>query len=242
MIKQALKGFVAAGLFSSVLMHSAHAQWAVFDVANFIKNTTTSMQAVTQEMNQLRQIEQEIKANTANFDLSGSAGMSDQLASVRSVSKSAQVLKSAIGSSQDSFSNLQSVFGAGNYQNWGEFSNSINRRKALGDASANNLYQSAQTAMRQVQLASDNHQQIVDKASSVTGVTEAAQSTTAAVGVLIQQQNTMLAVQAAQNSEKALDVSKKAKEAQESEDRYMAYKKKEQDDLKNLESAYGRLR
>lgn len=181
----------------------------VFDPGNYVQTSISAVQSVTQEVNQLKQLEQNVKSNIASFDIAGAAGLTQELATIKSVYGSAQELKNTIGSAQSSFRDLQSVFGAGNYKSWQEFGASIAKRKALGDASATNLYNAAQSNAKQVQAAYDAHQKIVSQSSSVSGMTEAAQSTTAAVGVLIQQQNSMMGTMSAMATAQALDVQEK---------------------------------
>jgi type IV secretion system protein TrbJ len=174
-----------------------NAQWIVFDPANFVRNTITSIQTVIDEINQIRQIEQLIKSNMAGLNIPGFSDLVAQANQIRSLVDSAQRLKTTIGNAQQSMTNIQAMYGAGNYRTWLEFGADIAKRKAAGDQVAINIMNAAEEADQQIVAASAAHAKIAASLNGVGGVTQAAQATGAAVGVLIQESKSMLALMSA---------------------------------------------
>lgn len=173
----------------------------VFDPTNFIKNAITAQQAIVAEINAIKQIQQLAKSNSANFKGVDSMTAQQQNERIQQLSGSATRLSNSIGNSQQVVTQMQSIYGAGNYSNWTEFSAVLAKSKAAGDASTTNLINSAEVANQQIIDSSVSHRQIVDSLGGVAGVTEATQATTSAVGVLITQNQSMLGLLAASNKE-----------------------------------------
>lgn len=195
-----------------VFPFSSQAQWAVFDLANFLKNSITSIQAVIDEVNQIKQIEQLIKGNLAGLNIPGFSDLVAQANQIRSLVDSAQRLRSTIGNAQQSMTNIQAMYGAGSYRNWTEFGADIARRKAAGDQVAINVMNAAEEADKQIVAANAAHEKIAASLNGVVGVTQATQATGAAVGVLIQESKSMLSLMSASAKLQGLAESRKTAE------------------------------
>ncbi|ABM39511.1 hypothetical protein [Polaromonas naphthalenivorans] len=206
----------------------------VFDAANYSQTTITAIQQIKAQIDQVRQLQEQIKSNSANFAGKDIADLKREYDKVKRVYDSANALQNTLLGVQQNFDNLKAMFGSGNYQDFGSMAVSIGDRAKAGDAVAKNLYDNSRRAQDQMKDAFDRHQKIVDQASNVSGVTEATQATTAAVGVLIQQNNSMLAMMAADQTKKAVDASEINTEKQERAQAEMKYQQNMSSELKKI--------
>ena len=243
---------IATVFFASLALFSGHsyaflgslfggsvASSIVYDPTNFVKNALIAATAVQQELNQLKQIEAATKSNSAGFDSNGVLSPGEQAARVRTLISSAQRLSNQINSSQKNYSELQSLFGAGNYKSTEEFGDAITRRRLAGDATAKNLFESAAAADSQLQASMVSHQKLNDALGGVAGVTEATQATTSAVGVLIQQNQAILGLMSSQSKATALQVAKDTAKATSGDESIKQFNDSKAAELAKMKKFYG---
>lgn len=216
----------------------ANAWGIVFDPTNFTQTTITAIQSVEAEVTRLKQLEVQIKENLNSFGGKDIADLKREYGKVMSVYDSAKTLQSSIMGVSQNFDDVKSLFGSGQSKSFSEFGQDMARRSRMGDAAAKNMYMNSQNAQATMKSAYENHQKLVDQASAVNGVTEAAQSTTAAVGILIQQNNALLAMVSADQTKKALETSA-ATQKQKQDDQFgIDYKKRIAAESAALNSKY----
>ncbi|WP_454912738.1 DUF4141 domain-containing protein [Variovorax gossypii] len=205
---------VAASMLGSP---ASNAQWTVIDPANLIENIISAIQSVSQEMNQVKQLQEQVKSNMAGLPLGEIAGLTQQVSQLQDAYSAAMQLKQSLGSGAQALQNIQSLYGASNYANFNNFAQSLAQRKAAGDANATNLLSAADAAMKQIQSSQDSHSKVVSAAQMANGPAEAAQSTTAAVGVVIQQNQAFMGTMAAMAADQGMQRSKETKSKADSE-------------------------
>ena len=240
MIKKTTKAVAIATLLSaSLFVQNAHAI-LVFDPSNFARNTVTAIQSVEAQVTRLNQLQLQVKENLNTFGGKDIANLRAEYSKVNATYNSAMNLKSSIVGVQNNFNNVSSVFGSGNFSSFSAFTADMSRRKSIASSISNNLYTNSQNAQVAMKTAFENHQKVVEQASSVNGVTEASQSTTAAVGVLIQQNNALLGMMSADQMKKSIDTVA-ASEKRQQEDQFGAdYKQQLANDNARLNAKYAR--
>ncbi|UUZ66556.1 hypothetical protein LP417_33940 (plasmid) [Polaromonas sp. P1-6] len=215
------------------------AQKIVYDPWNHSRNIITSIQMVTDEINQIKQIEQSIKANLKNVNVAELANLKNQFTQLKTLHYAAEALKGSLGESNSAFKNVEALYGAGNASNWNDFAASMAKRKALQDKTATNIIAAAENADKQVGTSFEAHQKIVEQLKDVEGVTEATQATASAVGVVVQNGQAMLSLMSATAKQQAIEVTKKDKKEQDKEKALVLYREKAKADLDGLMTRYG---
>lgn len=193
--KLASIAMAAASVFAA---SPAFAWKTVYDPTNHIQNTIAAVKATAQEINQLRQIQIDIKQNLMNFPLIDQISKSEELKMITEGLGAANALHNALTEGRRTVENMQFIYGASSYLNWSDFATSIAMRKNAGEAAAVRLYDSANAAEKQIQKAYEAHKKVMEKMPTISGVTEATQATANSVGVLIQQNQAMLMTMSAQ--------------------------------------------
>ncbi len=227
---------LASGLFASITLLSLNAHaLIVFDPSNFSRTTVTAVQAVEAQVIRLNQLKLQIQDNLRNFAGVDIARLQEEQRKIKSVYESAKRMQTSITGVKNDFEGVKAVFGSGNYQSFDQFVNDIKRRADAGDAVAKNMFLNSQNAQQTIKTAFEQHEILVDKASSVNGVTEAAQSTTAAVGILIQQQNSMLAMMSADQMRKSVESTESNQKLKDSSEKRNAYITRAMEEQKKIE-------
>jgi P-type conjugative transfer protein TrbJ len=210
----------------------------VFDPTNFAKNTVTATQSIIQEINSLKQIEAQIKANANSLGGLDHSNAARQIANVQQLRGTAQTMLSNIGTSQSIFGEMQAMYGAGQYQNWEQFGQTMARRRAAGEATAKNLLSSSEVAYQQIEQSSQAHQTIAASLSGVSGVTEATQATASSVGVLITQNQALLGLMAASNAQSAQKITQERIQVENQQDSMRTYEQKNRARLIDLQNKW----
>jgi P-type conjugative transfer protein TrbJ len=210
----------------------------VFDPTNFAKNTVTATQSIIQEINALKQIEAQLKANAGTLGSLDQSNAAQQIANVQKLRGTAQNMLSSIGTSQSIFGEMQAMYGAGQYQSWNQFGQSMARRRAAGEATAKNLLSSSEVAYQQIEQSSQAHQSIAASLSGVSGVTEATQATASSVGVLITQNQALLGLMAASNAESAQKITQERIKDENQQDSMRTYEQKNRARLNELQNKW----
>lgn len=210
----------------------------VFDPSNFVKNGVTAAQSITQEINALKQIEAQIKANASGLGGMDQSNASRQIANVQQLRGTAQTMLSSIGTSQSIFGEMQAMYGAGQYQSWDQFGQTMARRRAAGEATAKNLLTSSEVAYQQIEQSSQAHQTIAASLSGVNGVTEATQATASSVGVLITQNQALLGLMAASNAENAQKITQERIKDENKQDSIRTYEQRNRARLNDLQNKW----
>jgi len=195
-----------------LLSASAHAQWKVFDVGNAKNHITTSLESALTTIISTDQYAELIRSNMGSFSLVEQQEKSKELEALMALNRSNRNLYSALGGGKSAMETISAAFATGNHRNFDDFLSSIGERRAAGDATATRLYDTSKIAFDQIDAANKQQQQILQNVPYVAGATEAAQATTNMVGVLVNQNNVMLATMAAQNAKVGVEVQATAAE------------------------------
>lgn len=182
----------------------------VFDPTNYVENLITAIKTT------LSLIEN-IKANMDGQAFTNTFAASPEMQEMMAGLDAANSMYAALKDSKKVMDNLQNIFGASPYDNWDAFAANIAQRQAAGDKQAQMLYDSAFAADKQVRVAYAANRKIQDAASSVNGPTEAIQSVVNAVGVVIDQNSSMLYTMAAANKMNGQELDRKTTERQQLE-------------------------
>jgi conjugal transfer/entry exclusion protein len=178
----------------------APARWAqayslpVIDVTNLSQNLITAIEQTSATILQGKQYIEDLKQTANTFPIVEQLSKSEEMAQLIKLVKAAEGLKGALRSAKATYDNLGGAFATSQYTSWKDFLATIEKRKGVGDKAATSLYDAAKLAEDQVSQAYDAHMMILDKMPIVEGVTQAAQATANSVGVLIQQQQAVLAM------------------------------------------------
>lgn len=231
------------GLLSAAIV-LAGAVWApgvqamlVFDPTNYSQTTITAIQSVQAQVTRLQQLRNDINQSMNKFGGSDLARLKTEYDKVKGVYDSAMRLKNTVVGVNNDFNNVKAMFGSSSNRSFVEFAQDIQRRSQAGDAVARNLYDSSQKANEAMKQAYEQHEKLVQRADNVTGVTEAAQSTTAAVGILIQQNNSMLAMMSADQLNKSLVKSENTTRQQSNDEKESAYYQGVAEQLQKIRNA-----
>jgi conjugal transfer/entry exclusion protein len=169
----------------------------VIDVANLTENAVTAFEQVANTITAGKQYIEDVKQTLNTFPLIDQLSKSQELAQMIDVIKSAQKLQGALRDAKSTYEYLGSAFASSRYTSLETFLNEIGKRREVGDETAKALYDSAKLAEDQVAKAYDAHMAITAGMPMIEGVTQATQATANSVGVLIQQQQTVLAMMSA---------------------------------------------
>jgi conjugal transfer/entry exclusion protein len=112
---------------------------------------------------------------------------------------------------------MKRSFANSKYLTWEDYVRGIGDRREQGDATAKSLYDSAKFANDQLAKAYEQHQKIVKDLPGIEGVTDAAVSTTQAVGVLIQQNQAVLQMMSEQARAQGQELQRQAIEREDNE-------------------------
>ena len=211
---------------------------AVIDFANLGQNTASAISAVQQEINQIAQIDHMIKSNLNTLGSLNPFDIDLTSSDLAKLLSSANALKSALGNSATVATETQAMYGAGNYKNANDFATALAKRKAANEASAVNLLKTAEMAQQKVIDSNTKHQTVANSLTTVNGATEAAQATTSAVNVVIEQNQSLLSMVAASNSEQAKQVQEKSIKEQNTADAIKNYKNNNQTRLDELKTKW----
>lgn len=225
-------------VFALTIPIASHAQWVVVDPTNLIQNTITAVESVINEINQVKQLQEMVKGNLSGLNIPGFSDFVAQARQIAALVDSAQKLKSVIGDAQSSVVNIQSMYGAGSYRSFSEFAADIARRKAVGERVATNVFRAAEEADQEIVAASAAHQKIAASLAGVSGVTEATQATASAVGVLIQQNQSVLSMMSAAAKAQGAAAARKDAEEEAANKSLADYQKRGAAEYKSLMNRY----
>lgn len=169
----------------------------VIDVSNLSQNLITAIEQTSATILQGKQYVEDLKQTANTFPIVEQLSKSEELSQLIKLVKAAEGLNGALRSAKATYDHLGGAFASSQYTSWKDFLADIERRKSIGDKAATSLYDSAKLAEDQVGQAYDAHMMILNKMPIVEGVTQAAQATANSVGVLIQQQQAVLAMMSA---------------------------------------------
>jgi P-type conjugative transfer protein TrbJ len=193
----------------------ARAQWLVLDPGNLAQNIISALEAVSQEANQLKQLQEQVRANQASLPAQQLADSLGQAQRIQVSLDSVMRLKQELGSGQQAIQSIQNMYGASNSGSVQSFMQDIARRKAAGDANATSLLASADAATDQISASQQAHERLISALGTVSGPTEAAQATASAVGTVVQQNQAFLGTISAMARDQGIQ---RAKEAQREAD------------------------
>ena len=195
----------------------------VIDVSNLSQNLITAIEQTTNTITSGKQLIEDMKQTLNTFPIIEQISKSEELAQLIQLVQAAQGLQGALTSSKNVFDNFGSAFSVSQYTSFEEFVNSVARRKEQGDKSAKSLYDSAKLAEDQIAKAFEAHLGIMTGMPMIEGVTQAAQATTNSVGVVIQQQQAMLAMMSATTRDSGVERQRQYDERAKLEEAYRKY-------------------
>ena len=187
----------------------------VFDPTNYQKNMVSAAQLLINEINQLKQIEEQLKANAKTI-VGDRSGVERRLTEIRQTIRSLGELQSSVGQGSQAWQKIQGVFASGNYTSWGEYTTVMAKRKAAGDATAKVLFESSQAASESLESATTAYKKILESSDEIQGAAEGAQAIVQTMGILVQQNKAIAAALSAQNNQAGVDVAKKTKQEDDS--------------------------
>lgn len=158
------------------------------------------------------------------------------------LSTQTQAVRVALDNINRSNQNITTAFGASQLTNFADFANNIGKRASEGNASAANLVNSARIATQQLGAANAAYSAVLSKLGNVAGVTQAAQATANSVGIVVQQQQSMLEMMSAQNQDLNLARVRQTKLDEEREKGYKAFIDRSAASLATGERALGTVR
>lgn len=174
----------------------------VADVLNFSNHTITSIQqyldTAQEYLNVYHQTLQTWNEITT-FDVASVFLDSEQKAALMAFINTGRNVHGAVRKTQDVYNNLQTAFATSPFSQFEDFLKDFQRRKDHGDQLAKTLYDSAMVAEDELKRAHDQHMRVVNEMPAIHGVTEAAKATAQSVGVLIQQNQGIVQLMAAQS-------------------------------------------
>lgn len=182
---------------SSVGLVARAAGIPVIDVSNLSQNLITAIESTTSTVIEGKQLMEEIKQTMNDFPLIDQLSKSKELSQLIDIIKAAQKLNGALRDAKSTYDHMGSAFATSRYTSFMSFLEDIDRRRKVGDDAAKHLYDSAKLAEDQVAKAFEAHQSITAGMPMISGVTQAVQATANSVGVLIQQQQAVLAMMSA---------------------------------------------
>ncbi len=202
---------LTAAAIAVVPLHGTHAAIPVIDSANLAQNSTSAYNLVLQYAKQLLQYKEQLMQTLAQIqnlrnqaqNLSKIANIKEQMTQVEYVINTAKTLSGQLENSAKIGSNFNALYGAGNYGTWESFYSQLSKRKAAGDAVADNLITAAKTSTAQISTSSDQLSLLQGTIAGVGSPTEAGQATAAAVSVVAQQMQAMMGSLSAMNAASA---------------------------------------
>ncbi len=206
-----LAKLIAATALAISPLHSNSLGIPVIDGANLAQNSTSAYNLVLQYAKQLLQYKEQLMQTLAQIqnlrnqaqNLSKIANIKEQMTQVEYVINTAKTLSGQLENSAKIGSNFNALYGAGNYGTWESFYSQLSKRKAAGDAVADNLITAAKTSTAQISTSSDQLSLLQGTIAGVGSPTEAGQATAAAVSVVAQQMQAMMGSLSAMNAASA---------------------------------------
>jgi conjugal transfer/entry exclusion protein len=197
MKRRYLFGLCGSTFFASLLPLNALAARKVIDLANLSQNLITAIESTTNTIIGGKQLVEDMKQTLNTFPLIDQLSKSQELTQLIEVIRAAQKLNGALRDAKSTYEHIGSAFSSSRYTSFESFLSEIDRRRKVGDDTAKHLYDSAKLAEDQVAKAFEAHQSITAGMPMISGVTQAVQATANSVGVLIQQQQAVLAMMSA---------------------------------------------
>jgi len=192
----------------------------VFDPNNYLRNTMSALQQQMATANSYIQTAQDIRQTARKIGTLGAEAVGLSSEDGRAILKfiqSGKNLYGALKKTADIDDRMKRSFANSKYLTWESFVKGIGDRREQGDATAKSLYDSAQFANDQLAKAHEQHQKIVKDLPDIEGVTDAAVSTTQAVGVLIQQNQAILQMMSEQTRAQGQELQRQAMEREQNE-------------------------
>lgn len=218
--RRASLSMAAAAVLSLSVPGPAWAWRVVFDPSNYVKNSMTAIQQYIDTANGYIQMAQDIKqtarkvgdVTAAELGLNTKEGQA--LVEFINTGKS---VHGALRQTQKLHDDLQRVFANSKHLKWEDFVKGIGERKEQGDKLAKTLYDSAMLAEEQLRRAQEQHMKVVNQMPRIEGVTDAAIATAQSVGVIIQQNQGMLQLMAANTRAQGEELQRQAIEREQAD-------------------------
>jgi hypothetical protein len=187
----ALSMLIAAG--AAMAPTSAGAR-IVFDPTNFVGANLANFYQLVKSLAEAKQHTEQFKDMLKN-----EFPMADA-----NVLYNATELVEAVRQMQATVDSLQKNFAASPYTDWNGYITDVTKRAEDGNDSAKALIETAYEADARVRSADSAYRSVMGNLPKVKGVTEAAQATANAVGVVIQQNQAALGIMSAQARDTAM--------------------------------------
>jgi type IV secretion system protein TrbJ len=223
---------------AALLPQISSAQLMTFDPINYVMNYITAYKNISDEVMQLKQLEQMVKANRSMLSGNSLNDMNTQLARVQAMRFESERLQNAVGRSGDAFKNIETMYGASAAPNWTTFSDDMARKIRMQDKVATNTMTAAETADKQLQASLESHQRVANALGGAAGATEATQATGAAVGLVVQNSQAMLGLMSAQAKQQAFDAAKGDAKQQNGEAAIAAARERDKADLERFKARF----
>lgn len=182
----------------------------VFDGANAIQNTITAMKQVAAYALQLKQFEEQIKSNMAGLtDMKGIVNAQQSMETVEGMLDTLNRLEDKLRDGADMDKTLISWYGSSG-KSPAEFQEILRKRKAAGDQRVTAFIEAYNQNGYTISEANNSLQKMSSSIQAINGPTEGAQAIASAIGILIRQQNSVLAMMQHDALQKAEDVAKQS--------------------------------
>lgn len=222
--------------FGSIHLQAHSIGIPVIDVSNLSQNLITAIESTASTVIEGKQLVEDIKQTMNDFPLIEQLSKSQEMKQLIDLVKAADNLNGALRSAKATYDNLGGAFATSRYTSFREFLEHIERRRQVGDTAAKSLYDSAKLAEDQVGKAFDAHQEITASMPMVEGVTQAVQATANSVGVLIQQQQAVLAMMSATTRDAGQERQRQYDDRAKQEQGYKEARERQQEALRRDQS------
>lgn len=182
----------------------------VFDGANVIQNTMTAMKQVAAYALQLKQFEEQIKSNMAELtDMKSIVNAQQSMETVEGMLDTLNRLEDKLRDGADMDKTLISWYGSSG-KSPAEFKEILRKRKAAGDQRVTSFIEAYNQNGYTIAEANNSLQKMSTSIQAINGPTEGAQAIASAIGILIRQQNSVLAMMQHDALQKAEDAAKQS--------------------------------
>jgi type IV secretion system protein TrbJ len=185
--------------------HASGAMGVVLDPTNLVQNTTTAVKAVAADMKQAQIVYQTLKANANSMKTGGFGETAAQKAVVglaKYINANDQ-LGGALGAEAKLLANITAEWGASG-KSWQQYTASKKKQIALGDGLSKQQLDLAKEAIESIKKSTQQRQAILAELPTITGVTDAARTTTEMLNALVGVNEDVLKFMAQDSKEKAI--------------------------------------
>lgn len=183
-----------------VVPTTSHAIIPVIDAANLTANSWTSIQQYLNTAQAYISAAQDLKQTARDitaFDVASVFLDSEEQAALMQFIQTGKSLQGVLRKTEDVYMDFQRAFASSKFTDFKAFLEDFGKRKESGDKMAKTLYDAAKLAEDQLAKAAKQHQRIIEDMPNIQGVTDAALATAQTVGTIVQQNQGMLQLMAA---------------------------------------------